>query len=100
DLRVEHEIDAGLFTQFQIDVARPRIALEVLMRPELRRVHEDTDRRRVAVAARPLHQAEMPGVQRSHRRHETHGTALTAQLQHRGADVRDPLVDAHYRGKA
>ena len=49
---------------------RARIAVEVLVRPELQPVDEDAGDHRVAVLARDPAQRQMAVVQVAHRRHE------------------------------
>ena len=54
----------------EVALQRSRVLVEILVGSELRGVHEDRDHHRVALLASRLDEAEVPRVQRSHRRHD------------------------------
>ena len=68
-LRVEDQIDPLALAEFPIGFERPGIAGEILLRPELRRVHKDAGHYRAAFARqlpRPLQKGCMAAVKRAH----------------------------------
>ena len=71
-MRREQDVDAFALEPAAIRFERARIAVEVLVRPELQPVDEDAGDDAVAVRARDAHQREMALVQVAHRRHERH----------------------------
>ena len=85
--RMEHQRDSGRSAQREIVLERSRIPREILVWPKLRRIHKDRRDDEIAFAPSDLHQADMPRVQRSHRRHEpnTQATPLgrVDRLPHR-----------------
>ncbi len=69
-LRREQHVDAFALESRAIGFDGSRIAVEVLVRPELQPIDEDARDDRVAVLARDPAQRQMAGVQIAHRRHE------------------------------
>ena len=85
--------------QRQIAVHGPWVAVEVLARAELQRVHEDGDRGDVVLAEAPRDDAEVARVERAHRRDEpVRGSApprARPDLRHRA----DQAHDFHHGSK-
>ncbi len=72
DAGYEDNIDTQRFQQRKIGLLVARVAAEILVRAELRRVDEDTGHDARACVARAAHQAGMAFVQRAHGRYEAH----------------------------
>ena len=76
DRRREHRVGPGRSAERAVGVERARVAAEVFIGPELRRVHEYRHHHEFAFLAGGLDQAGVSGVQCPHRGHEA--DALTA----------------------
>jgi hypothetical protein len=70
DLRHEHEIAPRGLEHRRVLSRRARIVREILVGPELHRVHEDARDETLAVPLRGLDETDVPGMQVAHRRHE------------------------------
>ena len=66
DIGHEHEIATRLAQHPRIAIRRPGIVIEILVGPELHRIHEDAGHEPVAVAARRIDQAHVAIVKVSH----------------------------------
>src|SRR5690606_5950077 len=66
------------FEELAIFFRRARIGVEIFVRPELQRVHEDADDDSVATLACRRNETAVPGVQIAHRRHERNALARVA----------------------
>jgi hypothetical protein len=75
DGRAPDEIGIGLCEFRQISGFIARIARQIFMRRELRRIDENGDDRFVGVLLGVLNECEMSGMQRSHRRNQRNGLA-------------------------
>ena len=88
-VRREQEVGAGLVEQGEIRVQVARVAGEVLLRPELQRVHEERDDDEVGHLPRPRDERQVPVVQRAHRRHERDPTSCGPRCGDLRAHLRD-----------
>jgi hypothetical protein len=68
--RGEDDVTAGAPELRDVALEVAGVAVEVLVRPELRRVHEDADDHSIGGDPRLPHEREVPLVKRPHRRHE------------------------------
>ena len=84
DGRPVDRIDARAAQQAGVVRRVSGVASEILTWPELDWVHEDADDHNVVFDSRRLDQAEMPGMERPHRRHEPDFEALSAPPPRRG----------------
>ena len=75
-----------------------RIALEVLVRGELRGVDEDGGNDETTLLASGFHQANVPGVEGAHRRDEADGLIALARGGDRLADGGDRADDGGLHG--
>jgi hypothetical protein len=71
------------------------VALEVLLRPELERVHEHGDGDPVVLLARAADQREMTFMEGAHRRDEAHGHAALARAAGERAELGAAGYDPH-----
>ena len=67
DAGSENDGRAGLLAQFQVVVERSRITVEIFVGPELGGIDEDRDDGQVGLAAAPLDQPGVAGVEGAHR---------------------------------
>ena len=74
-----------------IGFQRARVFVEILVRPELQRVHEDARHDAVAVLACEAHQVEMAFMQIAHGRDEGDGMLLGQSC----AQIGDSRYDVH-----
>ena len=81
--RSKDDLRSAVGQQLEIGVQRAGILREILGRSELRRIDVDRDDRAVAFGLGRAHQAQVPFVQRPHRRHESDSLAGTPQLGER-----------------
>ena len=70
---------AAALQPLEVGVQGARIAGQVLAGAELAGIDEDRHHDRVALRHGRPHQAQMPFVQGSHRRHQSHALALPPQ---------------------
>src|SRR5262249_4170866 len=89
DIGHEHEAAAGPGQHACVVFRCARVVRKVLVRTELHRVDEDARHETLAVAARRLDEAHVPGVQIPHGRDEGDAQALTAPGSHMLADGGD-----------
>ena len=90
DGRREDEVHALGIADGQVRVQGPRVLVEVLVRPELKRVHEDRDRDRASRArqlARAAQQRAVPVVQRAHGGHENSSPSGGTYATRRGGKL-------------
>ena len=73
DLRHERQVDALLLYELEVAVEVARVRGEVLVRPELQRVHEDRHDDDVALLAGPPHQGKVSLVEEPHGGHVPDG---------------------------
>ena len=81
-LRHEHQVAAGGGQHALVLARRARVVREILVRAELHGVHENAGHEALAVAARGLDEAQMPGMQVPHGGHEGHPPALGSPAAH------------------
>jgi hypothetical protein len=74
----EQQVAAGLGQQRLVALQVARIAGEILVWPELRRVHEQARRHAIVVRAGAAHEREVAFVQVAHRGHQTHAVGRGA----------------------
>jgi 3-methyl-2-oxobutanoate hydroxymethyltransferase len=89
-LAAEHHIRQALQLG-TIRFQRARVLVEILVRPELQRIHKDARHDAAAVFACEAHQVEMPVVQIAHGRHEGDGMLLGQSC----AQIGDTRYDVH-----
>jgi hypothetical protein len=89
----EHQVGAGAGQELDITLQVARVALEVFVRSELGRVDEDADGHALGVTARHLHQPQMPGMERAHRRYEAKSYARPAHLLAGRPKLRDGAMN-------
>ena len=69
--RREEDVDARLLGELRVALLVSRVAVEVLVRAELRRIHEQARNDDVVLLACRGEQRQVTGVERAHRRNET-----------------------------
>ena len=89
--RGEHHVGAGRGARLHIPVRGPGVSLEILAGAELQRVDEHRHHHHVVVAAGPLDQRPVPGVQRPHGGHEAHPGPPGPVLPEPVPQLADPL---------
>src|SRR5262249_13706694 len=87
--RGEDQVDALGPADFEIALKRPWVAREVLARTELRRVDEERQHDEARLTASGPDQADVPLVQRSHRRYEANAQPLRPGGGNGPADLLD-----------
>ena len=92
--RREHDVSALPVQQRQVGGQRPRVAVEVLARPELQRVDEQGHQHAVGGPSRFADQLGVALVQRAHRHDDRH-PARQGVAGHRQVDA---LLDVDHRG--
>jgi len=93
--RLVDGVDLGRGKHRDVALGVARVAGEILARAELDRVHEDAHDHDVVLGARQLDQAQVPRVERAHRRHEPDRAALSAPPA-RGVAHRAGVVERPY----
>jgi hypothetical protein len=91
----EHEVAAGSGQHAGVLERRARIVREVLVRPELHRIHENAGDEALAVAACRIDETHVSGVQVAHGRDEGHPQALPAPGPHVLANRADRGYGVH-----
>ncbi len=81
---VKNHIGAGCLQQFQIGLERAGITTEIFVGPKLSWVDKDSRDHAVTFLPRTFHQANVPGVQRPHRRYQAHPQAGRAPMRDLG----------------
>ena len=99
-LRCEQDVDTQTLQCFEIGFERTRIAVEVLVRPELEPVDEDAGDHRVAVLARDAHELQVPIVQIAHRWHERDFASVGKSCVKLGSGGDDIHRGARYCGSS
>ena len=96
--RREQQVDPGRGGKLGVAALVARIALEVLARAELGRVHEQAHDHEPALVGGGAHQAQMALVQRAHRGDEPDRVPGAPRGRHRGAQRRDRADGSQVHG--
>ena len=96
--RGEDHIDPGLFGQGQITGHIPGVGGEVLVGPELQRVHENGHRNELTFGPRPLHQAGVTGVEEAHGGNQADLLAADVGRRVVSSNLRDGVDELHGSG--
>ena len=97
DRRREDDVGARLLTQVEVARQVARIVRIVLARAELRGIDEDRHDHRVGSFLGEPDEAEVPLMQRAHRRHESDQPVLGPQIHRGGLHVEDGGDHLHGR---
>jgi len=83
----EHDVDALGSKVLDVGVDAARVRFEVLVRPELRRIHEDGYDDEVGAAGSGAYEREVSFMEGTHGRDEAHRPALTARLENHASHL-------------
>src|ERR1700679_2412673 len=97
NVRHEHEVASSLVQHPLILRRRARVMGEILVRPELHRVHEDTGYETIAMAGSRLDETDVARMQIPHGGDERDTSPLTAPTAHVLANRNNLCDDIHRR---
>jgi len=91
--RREDQVQPDAGQLLRIALQRARIAVEIFVRRELRRVHKNAGDHLTRTALCLAHQRQVPVMQRAHRRHQTHARAALPPCAHLRPQIGDGMND-------